>query len=37
MPTKEIITLNGNTKLSEVQFRNYKVLSDIDAKTFAKP
>ena len=37
MPTKEVITLNGNTKLSEVQFRNYKVLSDIDAKTFDKP
>jgi outer membrane lipoprotein-sorting protein len=37
MPTKEVITFNGNTKMSEVQFRNYKVLSDIDAKTFDKP
>jgi hypothetical protein len=37
MPTKEIITLNGNTKYSEVKFSNYKVLSRVEDKLFEKP
>lgn len=37
MPTKEIVTLNGSTKLSEVRFSEYKVLSGVDAKTFDRP
>ncbi|MGH7169004.1 MAG: hypothetical protein ACRELF_22140 [Gemmataceae bacterium] len=37
MPTKEVITLNGSVKLSEVTFSNYKVLSRVEDKLFEKP
>ncbi len=36
MPSKEIITMNGN-KLSEVKFTSYKALDRIEDKTFDKP
>lgn len=37
MPTREVITLNGSVKLSEVTFSNYKVLSRVEDKLFEKP
>jgi hypothetical protein len=37
MPTKEVITLNGNTKYSEVKFNKYKLLSRTEDKLFEKP
>jgi hypothetical protein len=37
MPTKEVITINGDTKYSEVKFSKYKVLSRVEDKLFEKP
>ncbi|HTU17599.1 MAG TPA: hypothetical protein VMG10_06000 [Gemmataceae bacterium] len=37
MPTKEVITLNGTAKYSEVKFSDYKVLSRAEDKLFEKP
>lgn len=37
MPTKEIVTLNGSDKMSEIKFNNYKVLSRVEEKLFEKP
>jgi hypothetical protein len=37
LPTKEVITINRSTKMSEVRFNNYKVGSRFDDKTFDKP
>ncbi len=37
LPCKEIIIINSKTKLSEVKFTSYKLLSKIDDATFNKP
>ena len=37
MPTKEIVTINGTTKMSEVTYNTNKVLSQVEDKLFDKP
>lgn len=37
MPTREVITLNGSVKFSDVKFSEYKILSRIEDKLFEKP
>jgi hypothetical protein len=37
MPTKEVVFLNGKTKMSEVTYNSYKVLPKVEDKLFEKP
>jgi hypothetical protein len=37
MPAREVITLNGTIKYSDVKFSEYKILSRVEDKLFEKP
>jgi hypothetical protein len=36
-PTKEVVFMGGTNKVSEIQFKSYKVLSSVEDKLFEKP